>query len=317
MRAAPERGGTAEIESMLAGLPASAPMPERTGRPPAVLAGLIGRGIGLSRTPFMHEEEGRAQGFPYVYRLVDFDRTTGAPPSLGDVLRFGELTGFSGFNVTYPFKQEVAPLLDALAPEARRLGSVNTVVLEAGRRVGHNTDLFGFRESFLAEMAGAPRDRVLLLGAGGAGVAVAHGLLEAGVGELVLADLDTARAAALLERLGASFPGRSVRLAGDIAEAMEAAEGIVNATPVGMAKLPGAPIPLGLLRSEHWVADVIYFPLETELLGHAAALGCRTMNGSGMAVLQAVRAFELFSGRPADAARMRRAFAAFDDGERR
>lgn len=277
-----------------------------------VLVGLVGRGIQLSRTPFMHESEGRAQGLAYVYRLLDTDRMGTPPPHLADILRYAEFFGFSGFNVTFPYKQKILPLLDELSPAARDLGSVNTVVLRDGRRFGHNTDMWGFRESFRAGMAGAARDTVLLVGAGGAGVAVAHALLDLGVARLLVHDVDEGRAAALSARLEARFGAGRAVAAGDAAAALAEADGIVNATPVGMAKLPGLPIPADRLRPAHWVADIVYFPLETELLRHARSLGCRTLSGEGMAVYQAVRAFEHFTGLSPDAGRMKAAFAAFE-----
>jgi shikimate dehydrogenase len=103
--------------------------------------------------------------------------------------------------------------------------------------------------------------------------------------------------------------GRAARCA-DLAAAMRAADGLVNCTPVGMAKLPGLPLDAALLHAGLWVAEIVYFPLETELLRTARERGCRTMAGGGMAVFQAVEAFRLFTGRPADAERMLRHFAA-------
>jgi shikimate dehydrogenase len=278
----------------------------------AVLVGLIGRGIQLSRTPFMHETEGLAQGVSYVYRLLDTDRMGDPPPKLADILRFAEHFGFSGFNVTFPYKQEILPLLDELSPAACDLGSVNTVVLRGGRRRGHNTDMWGFRESFRRGMDGAARDVVLLLGAGGAGVAVAYALMDLGVGRLLVHDVDRGRAEALATRLAARFGIGQADVVADLAAAAAAADGVVNATPMGMAKLPGTPLPAAALRPTHWVADVVYYPLETELLRAARRIGCRTLSGEGMAIFQAVRAFEHFTGLAPDANRMKAAFAAFD-----
>jgi shikimate dehydrogenase len=96
----------------------------------------------------------------------------------------------------------------------------------------------------------------------------------------------------------------------DLAAEVAAADGLVNCTPVGMAKLPGTPLPVALLRPALWVAEIVYFPLETELLRAARAIGCRTLDGGGMAVFQAVGAFRLFTGLEPDAARMQRHFAA-------
>ncbi|HHZ10208.1 MAG TPA: shikimate dehydrogenase [Rhizobiales bacterium] len=281
-------------------------------RAPTVLVGLVGRGIQLSRTPFMHEAEGHAQGLAYVYRLIDTDRMGTPPPALADIVRQAEFFGFSGLNVTFPYKQEILPLLDELSPAARDLGSVNTVVLRDGRRIGHNTDMWGFRESFRQAMDGVPRDIVLLLGAGGAGAAVGFALLELGVGRLLVHDVEPSRAEALSARLETRFGAGRARPTAGLADAAAEADGVVNATPVGMAKMEGTPLPPELVRADHWVGDVIYFPIETPLLRHARRLGCRTLSGEGMAIGQAARAFELFTGLPADTERMRAAFAAFE-----
>ena len=277
-----------------------------------VLVGLMGRGIQASRTPAMHEAAARARQIPYIYRLLDAELMGEPEPPLPDLLRFAEYFGFTGFNVTFPFKQEILPLLDELSPAAREVGSVNTVVLGNGRRFGHNTDVWGFRESFRRDLARAARDHVLLLGAGGAGAAVAHALLDCEVECLLVADTEPLRASHLAAQLRARFGPDRARNVSDVAAAAAVADGIVNATPVGMTKLPGMPIQSDFVAPRHWVADIVYFPLETELLRHARRLGCRTLSGEGMAVFQAVRAFELFTGTKPDIDRMRAAFADFD-----
>jgi shikimate dehydrogenase len=259
----------------------------------------------------MHEAEGRAQGLSYIYRLLDTDRMGAIAPGLADILAFTGYLGFNGLNVTFPYKQEVIPLLDELSEAAEALGSVNTVVLRAGRRIGHNTDLWGFKESFRNGMSGAPCEDVLLLGAGGAGAAVGHALLDCGIGRLTISDLDERKVAGLAERLASRFGADRVTIAADIAAVVAGVDGIVNATPVGMAKLPGIPLDPALLRRECWVADIVYFPLETELLAEARRRGCRTLSGEGMAIYQAARAFELFTGIAPDVGRMRTAFTGF------
>lgn len=278
----------------------------------ATLVGLLGRGIQLSRTPAMHETEARSQNISLIYRLLDTDLMGEPRPALADLVAFAEHLGFTGFNVTFPYKQEILPLLDELSEAAREVGSVNTVVFRDGRRSGHNTDVWGFRESFKRGMQGAKRDTVLLLGAGGAGAAVAHALLDCGAGSVLVHDTETERADQLVARLKTRFGAARAATATDSAEAATAADGIVNATPVGMAKLPGMPIAPSAIAARHWVADIVYFPLETDLLAHARRLGCRTLSGEGMAVFQAVRAFELFTGRAPRIERMEAAFAAFD-----
>ena len=102
-----------------------------------VLVGLAGRGIQLSRTPAMHEAEGKAQNLACIYQLLDTDHTGSHSPELPDILTFAEFFGFNGLTITFPYKQEIIPLLDELSEAAESLGSVTTVVLRAGRRIGH------------------------------------------------------------------------------------------------------------------------------------------------------------------------------------
>lgn len=274
-----------------------------------VLAGLIGAGIQQSRTPAMHEREGAAQGLGYVYRLIDLDALKLDNGALEELLTAAQRMSFTGLNITFPAKQAIIPLLDELSPEASGIGAVNTVVLKDGKRVGHNTDCLGFAEGFRRGMHEATRDRVVQMGAGGAGAAVAHALLLEGVQQLSIFDVEPARAQALADNLNQHFPGQPAQAGSDLPTALAEADGLVNTTPMGMAKLPGMPVPKAALRPALWVAEIVYFPLETELLREARALGCRTLDGGTMAVFQAVKAFELFSGRQADAERMMAHFA--------
>lgn len=276
---------------------------------PAILAGLIGRGIQLSRTPALHEHEGDAQHLRYLYRLIDADQLQLEDSALAQLLDAAQHTGFTGLNITFPFKQAILPLLDELSDEARGIGAVNTVVLKDGKRVGHNTDCLGFAEGLRRGLPDVSRRRVVQMGAGGAGSAVAHALLSEGVEQLVLFEVDAARAQALVDNLNGHFGAGRAVLGKDLAVEVAEADGLVNTTPVGMAKLPGTPLPVELLHPRLWVAEIIYFPLQTELLKAARTLGCRTLDGSNMAVFQAVKAFELFSGKPADAERMQAHFA--------
>ena len=269
-----------------------------------VRVGLVGRGISQSGTPGMHVAEGAALGVDYRYDIVDPDTLAGEP-TLAALLDRAEAEGFAGLNVTFPFKREVMALLDELSPAAQKVGAVNTVVFDGGRRRGHNTDFWGFAESLRRGLPDAPRDSVLLLGAGGAGGAVAHALADVGVAHILIYDRDRDLATALAAQVGGSVPD-------DLAIAARSVDGIVNATPMGMAKLPGTAIDTGLIEPRHWVADIVYFPRETELLRAARARGCRVLDGSGMAVFQAVRAFELFCGLTPDPDRMRATFESFE-----
>jgi shikimate dehydrogenase len=277
---------------------------------PTVLCGLIGKGIQASLTPTMHMQEGEAQGMRYVYRLVDLSVLGLDGEALPELLTAAQRMGFNGLNITFPCKQAVIPHLDELSSEARTLGAVNTVVLKDGKRIGHNTDCSGYGEAFRRKMADAKKDRVVQMGAGGAAAAVAFALLSAGVGHLTIFDIEPGRADDLAAKMSAHFgAGRAVP-GKDIAAAVKAADGLVNTTPVGMEKLPGMPVPAEVLRPDLWVSEIIYFPLETELLRRARVLGARTIEGGGMAVFQAVAAFRLFTGIEPDSDRMLAHFAA-------
>lgn len=277
--------------------------------PATVQIGLVGRGIQLSRSPIMHEREGERLGIGYSYVLIDFDRLGLPDSALGRIVAAAEDMGFAGLNVTHPFKQNVIEHLDLLAPEASAIGAVNTVVFSNGASHGHNTDAWGFAESFREGMGEPAPGRVVQFGAGGAGAAVAYALLELGVETLAIIDSDGDRATDLAARMADRF-GSRVFASADAEGAVRTADGIVNTTPVGMAKYPGMPFSSALLQPRHWVAEIIYFPQETELLATARNRGCRTLAGTGMAVYQAVRAFELFTGVAPDRAAMASHFEA-------
>jgi shikimate dehydrogenase len=278
---------------------------------PPVLVGLLGRDIQSSRSPWLHEHEAAAQGLKLIYSLFDFTALGREDRDLGQFVEAAQLLGFAGLNVTFPFKQAVIPLLDDLAPTAARLGAVNTIEFRDSGAIGHNTDVTGFPESLKTSLPTADLSCVVQFGAGGAGSATAHGLLDLGVGRLLVVDRDTGRRDALVANLRDHFGHDRAMAAEDDARALSAATGVVNSTPMGMARYPGTPFDTALLRAEQWVADIVYFPLETALLRQARAIGCATLDGSGMNVIQAAAAFEIFTGRPADRDRLRRSFGAF------
>ncbi len=279
------------------------------------LTGLVGRDIQASRSPWMHECEADAQGLRLVYTLYDFAARGWDEADLPRFLDAAALLGLDGVNVTHPYKQAVVPYLDGLSEGARRVGAVNTVKFEDGRRIGHNTDVIGFAESVENGLPGVARARIVQMGAGGAGFATAHALLDLGVDELHIFDTDPARGAALVAKLNADFGSGRAVAGHDLDATLGRADGLVNATPVGMANYPGVPVPVETLRPALWVADIVYFPLETRLLAEARARGCRTLDGSGMAVYQAAAAFDIFTGRTADRARMLGSFKAFVAGD--
>lgn len=276
---------------------------------PAILLGLVGQDIQGSRSPEMHMREGEAQGLRLLYRLLDLTELRLGVEALPDLLTSAERCGFTGLNITHPCKQAVIAHLTELSEDARALGAVNTVLFKDGERIGHNTDWSGFAEPFRRKMDGAAMDRVVQIGAGGAGAAVAHAAMTLGVEELTLFDIDPRRAARVADNLSGHFGEGRARVGTDLTNSIGRASGLINATPIGMEAHPGMPLEASLLRPDLWVAEVIYFPLETELLRAARAIGARTIDGGGMAVFQAVAAFRIFTGQEPDTERMIAAFS--------
>ena len=276
-----------------------------------LLVGLIGAGIQHSLTPAMHEAEARHQGLALHYQLIDLALSNAGTEALPTLISAARMMGFAGLNITYPCKQAVIPLLDDLSDEARAMGAVNTVVIDRdGRATGHNTDGSGWAWGLRRSLPAADCSRVVLLGTGGAGSAIAHALLRIGTGALVLVDRDMNGADALAANLKALYPGSRIETEADIARALRGATGLVHATPVGMGKNAALPLPAELLDPRFWVSDVVYFPLETPLLRAARAAGCAIADGGGMAVGQAIGAFERFTGLKADPQRLEAHFRA-------
>ncbi|WP_197379397.1 shikimate dehydrogenase [Mycolicibacterium mengxianglii] len=290
--------------------------------PSPYLVGLVGQGVGPSLTPALHMAEGRANGLDYVYRAIDLNAVGLAPDRIGEILTWARTLGFNALNITHPCKQLVIPHLDALDDDAAALGAVNTVVFEphAGaqpsgeghcdRTVGYNTDAPGFGRGFVEGLPGAVTTNVVLLGAGGAGAAVGHALLDLGAEHLTVVDLDVDRAVVLAEELAARHRDARVDASAfdKLSILLPHSDGVVHCTPTGMADHPGMPFDAALLHPGLWVADIVYRPLDTALLTAARRAGCRTLDGGYMAVHQASIAFELITGITPDTGRMSRHF---------
>ncbi len=272
--------------------------------------GLIGAHLGPSLSPPLHEREAEELGLRCVYERIDIDELGLAPERVGELLHVARGLGFRGVNVTHPCKQLVVAHLAGLSSDAATVSAVNTVVFEGSEAIGHNTDCSGFRESFVRGLPDVATDRVMLLGAGGAGAAVGHAALSLGTDRLVVIDARSDQAEHLAGLLSSCHgPGRAVARTTDrLDDELQHADGLIHATPTGMASSPGMPVPPDLLQEGAWVAEVVYRPLETELLRRARERGCRTLDGGGMAVNQAALSFALFTGVEPDRERMARHF---------
>ncbi|MFB6417988.1 MULTISPECIES: shikimate dehydrogenase [Bradyrhizobium] len=255
-----------------------------------LLTGLIGAPIAHSASPAMHERAAEALGLRGHYQLIEVAGADAA--GLRMMLEGVRRLGFAGVNITYPYKEAVVPLLDALAPGAAAMGAVNTVVVRDGRLTGHNTDTTGFARA-VAPLLAASANAVAVIGAGGVGKAIAFALASLGVTDIRIFDSEPARAEKLVSLLA---PRGGARAAASVEDALDGATGLVNGTPVGMLPNRDTPVPAALLRADLWVADAVYSPLVTPLLAAAREKGARTMTGRELAIYQAADAFELFTG---------------------
>ncbi|MBR1216572.1 shikimate dehydrogenase [Bradyrhizobium sp. U87765 SZCCT0131] len=271
---------------------------------PRFLTGLIGAPIAHSASPAMHEQAARALGAHCHYQLIE---VAGAGPAeLRALLDGVRRLGFSGVNITFPYKEAVVGLLDALDPTAAAMQAVNTVVARGGHLTGHNTDTSGFARAARDLVEGSRRGPVAVIGAGGVGKAIAFALATLGVADVRLYDSDVAKSRAL----AAAVPSRAASAAASVEAALHGAVGLVNATPIGMLPDRGTPVPDALLHNGLWVADAVYSPLWTPLLTAAKTCGARVMTGRELAIYQAADAFALFTGLTPSAAEMGKAFDA-------
>ncbi|WP_347977822.1 shikimate dehydrogenase [Microbacterium sp. ProA8] len=283
------------------------------------LVGLVGEGITASLTPAMHEAEARALGLDYEYRIFDLIELGRPAADVGAILADAQTAGFAAMNITHPCKQLVLDLVDELDTDAAHLRAVNLVVFDAGRLRGYNTDWMGYRDALAAGLPEASFERVVQIGCGGAGAATAYALLTQGTRRLDLFDSEPLRAAELAARMRTHFPGQTIATLSpeELAAAIAAATGIVHATPMGMLHHPGVAFDLDLLPQEAWVSDVVYRPLETQLIRQAARRGHPVLDGGLMAVGQACASLQIITGIRPDRDRMQRHFRELISDEER
>jgi len=283
------------------------------------LVGLIGEGITASLTPAMHEQEASALGLDYEYRILDLIELGKRPEDVRPLLKEARRLGFAAMNITHPCKQLVLDVVDELDPDAEHLGAVNLVVAENDRLIGYNTDWMGYRDGLLSSLPKASFDHVVQIGCGGAGAATAYALLACGAARLDLHDVEDARAEDLGERMRVHFPTQAVAAVptADLPAAIARAAGVVHATPLGMLHHQGVAFDVSYLRKGAWVSDVVYRPLETELIRQAAEQGHPVLDGGRMAVGQAYASLQIITGEQPDRDRMERHFRSLVDAEER
>ncbi len=269
--------------------------------------GLLGNNIGRSRAKNLHELLGELYGLSVSYLPMDLAGHR-QPVSILNELERCRKEGFRGVNVTHPYKREAFDVVSTIASFPMGLTSVNTVLFSEQTMVADNTDYSGccraFRHHFGEDFHPG---RVLMLGTGGVGVAIAYAMKTLGAEELIVADTNKELASAFVSQMSDS--GLKVRLAGpDLLIEMRNAQGLVNATPVGMFQYPGCAFPENGLASQKWAFDAVYTPENTEFLGACRKRGIATLSGFALFLFQGLDAFERFSGIIADAKEVERIF---------
>ncbi len=261
------------------------------------LFGLIGYPLGHTLSPALHNAALAATGVNGVYLALPTP-----PERLADALAAMRAWSVAGLNVTVPHKVAVMPFLDAIAPEAERIGAVNTVSREGDRLIGHNTDFQGF----LAMLDGVAKlERAVILGAGGSSRAIAYALVQAGAKTVTFAVRRPGASQDVVAAMGApDVRWQEVRFASpELDAALEGADVLVNTTPVGMSPhIDDSPLDsrgLARLPSHAAVLDLIYNPSETRLMRLAKERGLQTRNGLPMLIAQAAAAFTIWTGKQA------------------
>ncbi|MGJ4891966.1 shikimate dehydrogenase [Bradyrhizobium sp. HKCCYLRH3099] len=259
----------------------------RAAKPPA--ACLIGWPAAHSRSPLIHHHWLHELGIAGGYTIEAVP-----PEELADFVAHLHSRGFVGANVTIPHKERVLELTEPDA-RARAVGAANTLWYENGILRATNTDVEGFIGNLDASAPGWDRtDEALVLGSGGSARAVVFGLLERGIGRVHVINRTASRAQALADQFG----DRVVAEGWDRVDTLLPRAGLfVNTTSLGMHGQPPLMLEVDLLPQQAVVADIVYVPLQTPLLGVARARGLRTADGLGMLLHQAVRGFELWFGR--------------------
>jgi shikimate dehydrogenase len=256
---------------------------------PNTRAALIGHPVKHSRSPQIHNHWLAETGIDGNYEALDI-----SPDALENFCAWVSTSQLKGFNVTIPHKETIMAFCDEIDETARTIGAVNTVCIQEGRLIGHNTDAYGFLENLKQgvpdfDMKSVP---AVVLGAGGAARAVLHALTEASIPYVTLCNRTRERA----ESLALDFRGISVADWSQRHDILVEASLIVNTTALGMSGQDPLDLDLRSLSTRAVVYDLIYNPLQTDLLKNAAQRGCIAIGGLGMLVYQAQKAFSLWFG---------------------
>lgn len=264
--------------------------------------GLIGDNIKRSKSPLLHTLAGKLCGLDIRYDTL-------IPAELGStfegVFERCRSSGYRGINVTYPYKEKVVPFLQIDDPRVAAIGACNTVLFEADKARGFNTDYSGVAAAFRAAYPGSRPGIVAMAGAGGVGKAIGFALADLGASDLRLFDHDLLKAERLKSALTNVAPEMVVSIAETIEEAVVGADGLINCTPLGMIGHPGTAFPRSLIGSQHWAFDAVYTPVDTEFLQEAQSRGLETISGYELFFHQGVDAFQIFTSQEVNSTALR------------
>lgn len=255
---------------------------------------LIGISIAQSRAPSLHVTLGELLGKPVTYEL--FDPEENSPAAFERTLQRLKDEGYTGTNVTFPFKQLAIEYASRLDASVEKVGASNTLVLKPEGVQAYNTDFSGFARGYRGRCGDKPAGKVLMIGAGGVGRAVAFSLFDVGATEVLICDLNKDSSTSLVNALNKAGYTASVVEPADIATASQSVDGLINCTPVGHNKSPGIPLAAELIGPQSWAFDAVYTPMDTEFLIAAHKQNLTIVSGFDLFFYQGLDAFEFFTG---------------------
>lgn len=260
---------------------------------PAIRLGLIGDNIAESKAADLHCAAGRLCGLDLTYEfLVPRDLSL----EFDAVFDRAREQGFRGLNITYPYKESVVRRLNIEDPSVRSIAACNTVMFDRPQPEGSNTDYTGFIAAFRNRFGSMSPGIVAMAGSGGVGKAIGFALARLGAKALRLFDIDRVKAENLARAIVAEYPRLEVQICVSIVQACDGADGLVNATPLGMSGYSGSAFLAAVFSGPQWAFDAVYTPIDTSFVRSAREAGLSVMSGYELYLYQGVDAFRLFTG---------------------
>ena len=254
--------------------------------------GLIGKNIKSSQAPDIHRRLGKLFDIPLTYELFDLkDKNETDFAKLLSELKFD---GFSGVNITFPFKEIAIKYADKVNKSAYYIKASNTLIFR-NNVIAENTDYTGFLRNYFFHFKDTKPGKILLIGGGGVGRAITFALGSLGVSHIYLLEKDNERSNKLIDELRLSNINCSSIDFRELEDIINKTDGIVNCSPIGHFDFPGCPLGLFKPKSNHWIFDAVYTPAKTEFLKKAEKAGSKIISGIDLFIFQALDAFLLFS----------------------